>query len=132
MTTHDDSTVLDLDALVRPVGHARLDGKTYAVLPVQGEAMAIFEQITAEAVERKKTGTPIDNVRHLDLARRIVAAVAPELPEARVKTLAIEQLTAIIGLSMGKVTIVRTVMAAAGKGGGSAKTRTTRTRSGRK
>lgn len=132
MTTHAEDVVLDLDALVRPVGHARLDGTQYPVLPVQGEAMAIFEQITAEAADRKVTGAPIDNVRHLDLARRIVAAVAPGIPEARVKTLAIEQLTAIIGLSMGKVTVVRSVMAAAGKGGGSTKTRPPRTRSGRK
>jgi hypothetical protein len=136
---HDDLPHIDLNALVRPVATVELDEASHDVLPVQGEAMSIFEEIVAEQRTQKGRATPptaeqqgAEVARYLDRARRIVYAVAPSIPHERVKTMTAAQLTAIAGLSMGSVKQVQALrVQSAGKGSGPANKRT-RTRSGRK
>jgi F420-0:gamma-glutamyl ligase len=127
--------ILDLNALVLPVGRVHLDTEDYDVLPVQGDAITIFEQIVSEAANVKPTDAAEEKAateRYLDKARRIVYAIAPSIPRERVHTMAIAQLTGIIGLSMGQVQKVRSLMASAvGKESGPVR-RKTRTASGRR
>lgn len=119
--TDDDVDTLDLDALVKPVGKIKLRGKTYVVLPVQGAAMTLIEQLVQEAKGSK--GKPKDGTEYLERGRKIVAAVVPTLGEALIKELNPEQLTAIIGKATGQVDKVKKVVAAsAGKDRGSPKT----------
>lgn len=117
----DDLDTLDLDALVRPVGNIKLGGKKYVVLPVQGAAMTLIEQLVQEAKQNR--GKPKDGTEYLARGRKIVAAVVPTLSPEQIKGLSPDQITAIIGKATGTVDKVRGVVAAsAGKGRGSAKT----------
>lgn len=129
---------IDLNALVQRVATVTLDKKDYDVLPVQGEAMAIFEQIMIEQREAKGQPEPSaeektqEVERYLDRARRIVYCIAPDIPHDRVNMMTATQLTAIAGLSMDAVRQVQDLREkAAGKGSGSAK-KEKRTRSGRR
>lgn len=138
MSTHDALPHIDLNALVRPVATVTLDETDYDVLPVQGEAMAIFEQVMEEQRAAKGKPAPSDAEktaeveRYLDRARRIVHAVAPGIPKDRVRQMTATQLTAIASLSMDAVKQVQELREkAAGKERGPA-TKTPRTRSGRR
>jgi hypothetical protein len=138
MSTHDELPHLDLNALVRPVAKVDLDDQSYEVLPVQGEAMSIFEEIAAEQrAQRGRPEIPDDEKademkRYLDRARRIVHAVAPTIPKERVSTLTVSQLMAIASLAMNPVKAVQELrQKSAGKGRGPAP-RVPRTRSGRR
>ena len=80
----------------------RRDGRgstktTHDVLPVQGDAMSIFEEVFAEqraAIGRRRSWTgqekEAEALRYLDRARRIVYCVAPSIPE-RVLTMTASQ-----------------------------------------
>jgi hypothetical protein len=138
MTTNGALPHIDLNALVTPVAKVTLDDNEYDVLPVQGEAMAIFEAMLDESRERKGQPAPSTDeqktivLRELDRARRIVRAVAPKIPMERIKTMTAAQLTAIAGLSMDAVRRVQDLRAkSAGKEGGPA-TKRPRTRPGRR
>ncbi len=129
---------VDLNALVQPVATVEIDKTTHDVLPVQGDAMSIFEEVFAEqraAIGRRgpQTGQEkeAEALRYLDRARRIVYCVAPSIPKERVLTMTASQLTTIAGLSMDAVKKVQDLRErAAGKDGGPAKRK--RTTSGRK
>lgn len=139
MKTNGDLPTIDLNALVAPVARVTLDGTTYDVLPIQGDAMDVLEQVAAEKRERLAAqGSETDEEklvsasRHLEFARRVVFAVAPSMPKKRVQTMTIMQLLAIAELAADPVRRVREVIEKAeGKGGGPVR-RGTRTTSGRK
>lgn len=125
--SHDDEIeTLDLDALVRPVAKIKLRGKTYLVLPVQGAAMTIIEQLAKDAKAAKHR--PKSGAEDLERGRKIVAAVVPTLPSELIQGLSPDQITAIIGKATQQVGRVQAVVAAsAGKGPGSGKTTAKRT-----
>lgn len=127
MTTDAKMPHVDLNALIKPCATVDLDKETYEILPIQGDARILFDQIVTDKQQRDKTGERPDDKTYLELATRIVISVAPKIPEARVRAMAIQQLTTIIALSMGVETEVRTVMEkAAGKGRGPARKKGTR------
>lgn len=140
METNGTLPCIDLNALVEPVAHVELDGIKHDVLPVQGDAMDIFEQIAAENRARRASGKPLEeteeerkahDLRYLERARRIVMAVAPSIPAERVRTMMVVQLMAIAALAVDPVLRVRKVVEQAeGKGGGPV--RKSARRSGRK
>lgn len=111
--------ILDLDALVRPIGKIKLAGKTHDILPVQGVAMQIVEQVAQQA----RRGTKANPTEQLDRGRRIVRAVVPTLTQEQVDRLNPEQLTAVINKATGPVDRVKGVIreSDAGKSGGSRK-----------
>lgn len=130
---------IDLNALVNPVARVKIDDTMHDVLPVQGEAMAIFEAIYAEQRTGKDRTTPLskedqeaETLQYLDRARRIVYAVAPSIPKSRVLTMTAPQLTAIASLSMDAVKKVQDVRSAAEKKDGGTTRRVPRTTSRRK
>jgi len=128
MSTDDELPTIDLNALVRPVARIHLDDADYDVLPIQGDAITVFEKAaaakraraaSAEADTEEERNARV--LQDLDWARRIVYAVCPQVPRERVGTMMIGQLMAIAEMSVDPVRRVQEVKERAeGKDGGPA------------
>ena len=117
----DDLPNIDLNALVAAIATVELDGVKYDILPIQGDAITVYEELAADRRKRGKTDNEVVAEasvaevgrmasRYLALARRIVYAVAPTIPRERVNTMMIAQLNAIAELATDPVRRVQEVL----------------------
>lgn len=128
MSTDDELPTIDLNALVRPVARIHLDESDYDVLPIQGDAITVFEK--AAAAKRARVANADEDteeqrnarvLQELEWARRIVYAVCPSIARERVNTMMVGQLMAIAEMSVDPLRRVQEVKARAeGKDGGPA------------
>lgn len=91
--THGKATaLLDLDALVQPVGQVRRFGKVFDVLPLDG----VSQQIFAQLADRNKSGETIPMTEQIDAGLSILGQVLPGMPEEERKRLSAEEQLKII------------------------------------
>lgn len=82
--------VLDLDALVRPIGKVRLGGNDHDVRPISGRAYGLLATFA-------KTGKDATIDEQLAVGRKIASDIVPTLSASEVESLTIDQILAIIG-----------------------------------
>jgi hypothetical protein len=78
--------ILDLDALVRPVGRVKVRGKLYEIMPISGRGMQLFAQMAAKEITVRQM---------LETTQTIVGDIIPALPKDDLGRLTMDQLTAI-------------------------------------
>lgn len=96
--------IIDLDALVRPIGRVRLDKELHDVLPINGRGADLLQQIATGR------GDPAVQRTWLSVARTIIADCIPTLTIDQVKALSIEQVTATIGIATKQADNVRKII----------------------
>lgn len=97
-----DAPLLDLDALVIPIGRVKRFGQTHDVLPIDGVSYALFVQLT----ERGARGEAVSQTQELELATKILAQVMPTMSPEHLQALALDEKLKIIvlaGKSIDKV-----------------------------
>lgn len=93
--------IVDLDAMVRPVGRVLLDKVVHNVLPVNGRGADLLQQI---AIGRND---PEVQKSWLSVARTIIGDCIPTITEQQVYVLSIEQVTTIIAIATKSADNVR-------------------------
>lgn len=88
----DDLELVDLDAMIRPVGRVLFQQTRHDVMPINGRGADMLQQIAAmknDGVQRSWLG----------IARSIIADCIPTLSPEQVQAMSIEQVTTVIGIA---------------------------------
>lgn len=97
----DELELIDLDALVRPVGRVTFQQTRFDVLPINGRGADLLQQI---AIGRND---PTSQRSWLSIARSIITDCIPTMTVEQVQALSIEQVTAVIGIATKQADKVR-------------------------
>lgn len=84
--------IVDLDAMVRPVGRVLFQKTRHDVIPINGRGADLLQQIAVA----KNDGT---QQTWLPIARSIIMDCIPTLSSEQVLLMSIEQVTAVIGIA---------------------------------
>lgn len=105
----DALPLIDIDALVQPVGRATIFGRAHNVFPINGIAFTLVMAL--------EEGDGKGARESLDISRRIIAECVPTLDEQDRDRLNVRQMTAIVAISMQQMTKVQQmIVVAEGKG----------------
>lgn len=95
--------LLDLDALVEPVGQIRKNGKVFKVMPIDGVGQELFAQL----VDRHTAGEKIPVTEQAQIGDKILVQVLPEADEEDRKRLTMEEKLKVISMAATAVERVR-------------------------
>lgn len=95
--------VLDLDALVRPIGRVKRFKVEHDVMPIDGVSMNIFEQLREQAGK----GETLQPGTEMELTRKILHQIIPTMSEEHLHALAVEEMLQIIMMARISVDRVR-------------------------
>lgn len=96
--------IIDLDAMVRPVGRILFQQVRHDVLPINGRGADLLQQIA-----RPEAGTQRS---WLNIARSIILDCVPTLASEQIQSMSIEQVTAVIGLATKQADKIRALVGA--------------------
>lgn len=107
-SSHDEDAldVVDIDALVRPVGRVRVFARIEPVMPVDSDGYKLIQTMGSGGE---------DAGPQLDTARKVVARVVPTLTAEEIGRLTVTQIVAIISVCTRGVADVEKMIAAVEK-----------------
>lgn len=87
--------VLDLDALVKPVGRIKRFGKEHDVMPIDGVSQSLFEQLT----DRHKAGEQVSLTEQSEIGAKIIAQLLPTMDAEDRDRLSLEERLRVIQMA---------------------------------
>jgi hypothetical protein len=102
------NSIIDLDALLAPVGRVMIGGREHNVLPFDGASYHLLGQL--QRAQSDGANTTEDSLRFLEIACKLAHRIVPTLTEDQVSRLNDKQLAVILQLGAGQIEAVQKVL----------------------